>query len=153
MTPAISLAVKSLVEAEDPVLVLVGPACRTWFVDRKAVEDVMVDLYAVRPYRVLHAGRLPFDGVVEETANAVGAYASLIGPDFEKRFTAEYTRDPYLAVGASLLVAFPVEEADGEKRYPVESADIGVVRAARANNVPILVVYRDGRIVMEEKQT
>lgn len=146
-------AVEVLRSREDPTLVFVGPPCRTWFVDRKAIEDLMVDLYEIQPYAVTHAGRLPFDGIVAEVAEALGAPVNLLGPEFEKRFTASYTRDPYLAVGSTLLIAFPVEDADGKKRYPSESADVEVVRVARDQKIPILVVYRDGKVVMEETGT
>ena len=142
-----------LLSQEDPVLVFVGPPCRTWFIDRRAVEDLMVDLYRIRPYSVTHAGRLPFDGIVAEVAETLGAPVNLLGPELEKRFTVSYTRDPYLVVGATLLIAFPVEDADGKKRYPSESADVEVVRMAREQEIPILVVYRDGKVVMEEKRT
>lgn len=139
-------AVRVLLQAPDPVLVLAGPACRTWYVDRDLVRDLMVDLYTVRPYRVMHAGKFPFDQVIEEVAETLGAEALLVGPQKDKRLTAEYERDPYLAVGAALVIAFPVEDADGKRRYPCESADLNVVRVARAEGVPIVAAYRDGTI-------
>jgi hypothetical protein len=139
-------AVYALLQAEDPVLLVVGPACRTWYVDRDLVRDVMADLFLVRPYQVVHAGKFPFDQVVEEVAEQLGAPATLVGPDKDKRLTATYERDPYLAVGVSLVVAFPVEDADGKRRYPPESADLGVIRQAVCQGIPIITVHRDGTI-------
>lgn len=136
--------------ASSPVLVFVGPACRSWYVDREALEQLMVDLYATAPYSVVHGGRLPFDGFVEATATALGAPVSLVGPDFEHRFTREYTREPGIVLGATLLVAFPAEDADGKAKYPTESADLGVVRQAQEEGIPILVVRRNGKVELEE---
>lgn len=136
--------------AESPVLVFVGPACRSWFVDREALERLMVDLYDAAPYSVVHGGRLPFDGVVEATATALGAPMTLVGPELKQRFTREYTRDPGLVLGATLLVAFPSEDADGKEKYPSESADLGVVRLAQEEGIPILVVRRNGKVELEE---
>ena len=143
-------ALDILRSTQNPVLVFVGPACRSWYVDREALEQLMVDLYYAAPYSVVHGGRLPFDGAVEATATALGAPVSMVGPEFAVRFTREYTRDPGLVLGATMLVAFPAEEADGETEYPSESADLGVVRQAKEEGIPVLVVRRSGKAVMEE---
>ncbi len=142
----------ALPEGDLPLVVFVGPPCRTHYADIHKLRALIADLYALRPYAAVYAGMYPFDMYVERFCQEFGIPAYLAGPADQKfRLISEYARDPDLAMGTSLLVAFPVEEAvggvDGPKKarvFPPESADLDVVRGAIQHGVPILAVYRNG---------
>lgn len=141
-----------LPESSEPILVaFVGPSCRTWYVDTARLESLIADLYELRPFEVVHGGKFPFDMYVEEFCEKMQIPWHLNGPEDRKvRLTKEYARDPDLALGLSLLVAFPHEDgAKGEGKpkasHPPETADLDVVRGAVAYGVPVLAVYRSGR--------
>lgn len=141
---------------DDIVVVLVGPACRTWYVDIAKLRNILSDLFDVRPFSVLHGGKFPFDMYTEELCRTLGIPCFMSGPSRDVRLSKKYERDFDLAYGAALVIAFPAEEPSSEegphaqaRSYPPESADLGVIRGARELGVPILSVYRDGRATWE----
>jgi hypothetical protein len=149
-----------LPEGDAPLIAFVGPSCRTWYVDLNRLRALIGDLHCLRPFEVVHGGKFPFDMYVEQFCEEMGIAWYLNGPaDRKVRLTKDYSRDPDLAAGLSLLVAFPWEDgakegkpkADG--RHPPESADLDVVRGAAVHGVPVLAVYRDGRAVWVEGGT
>lgn len=139
----------------EPLIVFVGPACRTWYVDIAQLRTIMADLFEVRRYTAVHGGKFPFDVYVERHAQSLGIPHIMVGPaSRDIRLSARYERDMDMALGATLVVAFPAEEApasDGHaKRYPPESADLDVIRNARDGGVPILALYRGGDVLWEK---
>jgi hypothetical protein len=146
---------------DPPLLVFVGPPCRTWYTDIDRLLSLMTDLRDTRMYAVVHAGAFPFDMYVDRFAQDLGIERYLVGPeDRELRLRGDYHRDPEMVVGTTMIIAFPVEEAGGSsekpkatRRYPAESADLDVVRAARRHGVPVLAVYRSGQAEWSEEGT
>jgi hypothetical protein len=112
---------------------------------------MMADLYEVRPFHVYHGGRFPFDMYVEEICQEFRIPCELIGPvEREIRLSVDYGRDPDLAALATLVVAFPAEDAEStrtSKKYAPESADVDVMRGAAEHGIPVLAVYRNGDAV------
>lgn len=135
---------------ERPIVVFVGPSCRTWFTDLHRLRALIWDLYDIQPFDVAHGGKFPFDMYVEQYCAEFGISSYLVGPsDRSVRLSAQYSRDPELALGSALVVAFPTEDGSKEGKakaeYPPESADLDVVRNAITNGVPVLAIYRSGR--------
>ena len=153
--------VEHLAGLEDsPIVVLVGPACRTWYVDVERLRLILGDLNDVRPITVIHGGKYPFDMYVEQFCVEMHIPCFLSGPGSrEVRLSQRYERDSDLAYAAALVVAFPVEEPSAEegprareRHYPPESADLGVVRGAYETGVPVFSVYRDGWALWESHE-
>lgn len=150
-------AVEHLIGAKDPVVVPVGPACRTWYKDIARLRMLLSDLFEARQFSVLHGGKFPFDMYVEQFSKELGIPCFMSGPAREIRLSLKYERDFDLAYGAAMVIAFPAEEPSDEEgpraraqHYPPESADLGVIRGAREAGVPILSVYRDGLALWEK---
>jgi len=143
--------------AGDVLVVIVGPASRTWYKDIAQIRTMLSDLQDLRPISVVHGGKFPFDMYVEQFCKELHIPCFLSGPESrDVRLSQKYERDNDLAYGASLVVAFPAEEPSDEegpraraKHYPPESADLGVIRSARELGVPIFSIYRDGWALWE----
>lgn len=149
--------VLGLPEGELPLITFVGSACRTHYVDINRLRFLIADLYELRPFEAVHGGMFPFDAYVEKACKEAGVQYYLIGPtEKAKRLTPAYSRDPDMAQGTAMLVAFPKEEAVGglgskkARIFPPESADLDVVRGAVQHGVPILAIYRNGHAIWQE---
>lgn len=130
-------ALELLAASPCPIVVVVGDRSRTWYVDHYAVGEVLACIAATRPDAVVrHAGKLPFDDVVEHAAEVMGLAQELWGPEDRTSRLEPYERNTAMLDGAALLVAFPVEDRDPE------TADPMVIAVAEELGVPRLDVRR-----------
>lgn len=131
---ALRAARHHLEQVPRPQITAVGPASRTWYVDRYLLRFCLLQLAAVDPL-VMSGGNYPFDLMLEEAcaANDLECRPSYL-LDRDLRLRKSYKRPPKTWLATDLVVVFPgVDE-------PIESADPFLLKLA----VPFLVIPREG---------
>lgn len=135
-------ALELIQDAEFPLIAMLGDRSRTWFVDHEQIQELFALLGAVREDIVLvHAGKFPFDPLVDRFAEEAGICSGLVGPrDWHLRLEG-YERPMAVLDGAVLLVVFAPEQTEAALVDPL-------VCEALESGTPVLTIYRESPPVL-----
>jgi len=140
-------AIQYLRERKDtPLVVFVGPACRTWYADETSVCAVMEILREARMYRPVHTDPRGFDLMISNISHYLGLVGYRVEPE-ARDSEGRSIRDHSMLDGAAMVVAFPVEKhsvSEKPKRHDWRTADPALASTIEAMGLPVLAVYRDG---------
>lgn len=119
---------------ESPRITAVGPASRTWFVDRYLLQRALLRL-STTPVQVVSGGKFPFDLMLEEACDLLGVdWVPGYRKSRKARLTPDYRRPTTVWLDTQLVLVFPDTTRDLESADPfLECVDI-----------PMLIIPREG---------
>lgn len=130
------VALEQFQKASTPLVAVLGDRDRTWFDDHDILKELLKLLVEARDDTILvHAGKYPFDMLVERFAPELGIPSGIIGPKQWELRLSDYERPLEVLDEVSLLLVFASETKTPENVDPL-------VPIAKELGIPVLVVWR-----------